>query len=75
MPAVPSFRSINETAKPLVRRVYHNHSECPSGRDISSSDRQAGSAGYRLCAECGRLSWGGVYSGSARQPGHRHAVL
>jgi hypothetical protein len=34
VPKVDEFYSVNEVTKPAENRVYHNNSECHSGRDI-----------------------------------------
>ena len=52
MPKVPDFYSINETSKPADKRVYHNNSACPPGRDIPKHERKDGTNGYRLCNDC-----------------------
>lgn len=48
--------SVNEVNKPPENRVYHNNSECHSGRDIPQHDRILGTNGYRLCAHCIHLN-------------------
>lgn len=32
--------------------VYHDHSDCPSGRQISAHNRRSGTGGYRECKTC-----------------------
>lgn len=56
MPAVASFYSINEAAKPPANRVHHNNSACPPGRDIPANERRNGTGNYRLCDDCIRLN-------------------
>ncbi len=56
MPRVPEFYSINEVQKPQQRRVYHNNSACPPGRDIPAIESRPGTNGYRLCEDCNRLN-------------------
>jgi hypothetical protein len=55
MPAVVSFYSIDEGAKPVDRRIYHNHTECPVGLAIPESRRNKGTNGYSLCPVCCEL--------------------
>jgi hypothetical protein len=52
MPKVPYFHSINEVAKPVHNRVYHDNSACAPGRDIPANERRAGQGGYRYCEVC-----------------------
>jgi len=52
MPTVPNFHSVNEAAKPLTKRRYHNNSACAPGRDIPQWERRAGTGGYELCEDC-----------------------
>ena len=52
MPKVPDFHSINEAKKPADKRVYHNNSACPPGRDIPAHERRDGTNQYRLCHDC-----------------------
>jgi hypothetical protein len=52
------FHSVNETKKPPDKRVYHNNSDCPPGRDIPTNERVYTTAGYRLCLICKRLNKG-----------------
>jgi hypothetical protein len=52
MPKVPDFYSINEGAKRVANRVYHNNSACAAGRDIPQNERRPGTNGYRLCHDC-----------------------
>jgi len=47
VPKVDEFYSVNEFNKPPENRVYHNNSECHSGRDIQQNDRILGHT-YRL---------------------------
>jgi hypothetical protein len=56
MPQVNSFHSVNEVKKPAEKRVHHNNSACPPGRDIPSWERTQGSGGHRLCEDCDRLN-------------------
>ena len=37
MPRTSDFYAVNEIDKPPDKRVYHNNSSCPSGRDIKGS--------------------------------------
>lgn len=52
MSPVYPFYSINEVLKPASKRVYHNNSACPPGRDIPNWERKAGTNIYRLCEIC-----------------------
>ena len=52
MPKVAAFYSVNEAKKPTTKRVYHNNSACPPGRDIPTKERRVGTGGYRLCTDC-----------------------
>ena len=56
MPRVSPFYSVNELRKPPGRRVHHDNSVCPPGRDIPERERSSGTGGYRLCDDCGRLN-------------------
>ncbi len=56
MARVADYYSVNEAAKPVQNRVYHNNNACPSGRDIPQSERRPGRNGYRICEHCDRLS-------------------
>jgi hypothetical protein len=53
MPRVAAFYSVNEIKKP--RRVYHDNSACPRGRDIPRNERRSGTGNYRLCEDCDQL--------------------
>jgi hypothetical protein len=55
MPAVVPFYSIDEEAKPLDQRVYHNHTDCPIRQVIPESRRNVGTNGYNLCPVCLKL--------------------
>ena len=56
MPRTNDFYSVNETLKPLSRRVHHNNNACPPGRDIPHHERRTGTGGYRLCDDCTNLN-------------------
>ncbi len=56
MPSTSAFYSINEVKKPADKRVYHNNSACRPGQDIPQNERQPGTGGYRLCADCQNLN-------------------
>jgi hypothetical protein len=56
MPNVPGFYSIGEGNKPIPRRVYHNNSACPAGREIEEDERRKGTGNYRLCDDCAQLN-------------------
>jgi hypothetical protein len=56
MPYKAPFHSINEAAKPAAKRVHHNNSACPPGRDIPQHERRNGDGGYRLCDDCEKLN-------------------
>jgi hypothetical protein len=56
MPTVAPFYSINEQDKTPLRRVHHNNSACPPGRDIPLNERRQGTGGYRLCEVCNNLN-------------------
>jgi hypothetical protein len=56
MPSTSAFYSINESKKPEGKRVHHNNSACPPGRDIPQNERRQGSGGYRLCEDCEKLN-------------------
>ena len=57
MSKVAEFYSVNEVKKPEDKRVHHNDSSCPPGRDIPPNERQPGTGGYRLCDDCARLAY------------------
>ena len=50
------FHSVNETKKPVDKRVHHNNDKCPSGYDIPKQERIPGAGGYRLCTHCKNLN-------------------
>jgi hypothetical protein len=56
MPRTADFYSINETKKPESKRVHHDNSACPPGRDIPQNERRSGTGGYRLCEDCEKLN-------------------
>ena len=56
MPKVSPFFSINEQDKPVNRRVHHNNTAGPPGRDIPSHERRQGTGNYRLCEDCNNLN-------------------
>ena len=56
MPRTPEFHSVNEVQKPADKRVHHNNSACPPGRDIPQHERRAGTGNYRLCHDCKLLN-------------------
>jgi hypothetical protein len=56
MPITSTFYSINEASKPESKRVHHNNSACPPGRDIPKNERRDGTGGYRLCDDCQKLN-------------------
>ena len=55
MPYTREFYSVNEASKPAEKRVHHNNSLCPAGRDIPQHERRYGSP-YRLCKDCAELN-------------------
>lgn len=59
MPPVSDFHSVNEAKKAVDKRVYHNNSTCPAGRDIPAHERKPGKGGYRLCDDCERQNRAG----------------
>ena len=56
MPKTSAFYSVNEAKKPSDKRVHHNNSACPPGRDIPSHERRDGTNNYRLCDDCKKLN-------------------
>jgi hypothetical protein len=52
MPRITAFHSVNEIAKPADKRVYHDNSTCPPGRDIPREVRRPGTGGYGRCHQC-----------------------
>jgi hypothetical protein len=53
MPSCAPFYSRREVDKPPDKRVHHNNSTCPPGRDIKANgDDKPGEGGYRLCHDC-----------------------
>jgi hypothetical protein len=56
MPRTAAFYSINEADKPANRRVHHDNSACPPGRDIPLNERRQGTGNYRLCQDCQNLN-------------------
>lgn len=52
MPAMSPVHSVNEAAKPLSQRVYHNNSNCGAYKAIPLRDRVPGTGNYRLCHDC-----------------------
>jgi len=56
MPSTAQFYSINEVSKPVGKRVHHDNSACPPGRDIPLNERRTGTGNYRLCDDCANLN-------------------
>jgi len=56
MPWTKPFYSVNEAKKPVGKRVHHNNSACPPGRDIPSWERVDGTGNYPLCDDCAKLN-------------------
>lgn len=56
MPSTPDFYSINEAKKPADKRVYHDNSACPPGRDIPAHERRPGQNLNGLCGDCKNLN-------------------
>jgi hypothetical protein len=51
--AVPvAYYSKHEEHKPASKRVHHNHTSCPSFKEIPVEERIKGTGGYRLCKHC-----------------------
>lgn len=49
------YHSINENTKPPKDRVYHNNTDCRSGRDIPERERVYTTGGHRLCKHCKQM--------------------
>jgi len=60
MPATFDFHSVNEANKPVDKRVFHNNTTCPAGRDIPAHERLPGDGGYRHCDVCDRQNKAGL---------------
>jgi hypothetical protein len=56
MGKIAAFYSAAEVNKPLGKQVHHINDACTPGRDIAWDDRRVGTAEYRLCAVCARLT-------------------
>ena len=56
MPKTSTFYSVNEEKKPADKRVHHNNSACPPGRDNPQNERRAGTNNYRLCDDCKKFN-------------------
>lgn len=56
MPTVSPFYSVKEAKKPAAMRECHNNSECPTGRNISDTERRSGTGGYQVCPDCSGLN-------------------
>lgn len=48
---VPEYHSSN----PSDPDVYHDHDDCPNGRQIPAANRVPGRGGYRRCERCTKL--------------------
>jgi len=51
MARVPAYHSSNLSDPD----VYHDHDDCPTGKQIPSRNRVSGTGGYRKCKDCNRL--------------------
>jgi hypothetical protein len=56
MSKIAAFYSKSEANKPASRQVHHMNDACTPGRDIAADDRTPGTAQYRRCAVCARLT-------------------
>ena len=45
---VPAYHSSNASDPD----VYHDHDNCPTGKQIPAHNRRAGTNGYRKCKDC-----------------------
>ena len=51
MTKVSPYYSSNQSAP----NVYHDHSDCPTGKQIPVANKKAGTNGYRRCKQCATL--------------------
>ena len=43
------------SSNPTDPDVYHDHDNCPTGRQIPSHNRRSGTGGQRRCKQCQQL--------------------
>lgn len=55
MAKVTPYHTNSPEYPPKHRNVYHDHDNCPDGKQIKSWHRVAGSAGRPRCDECKKL--------------------
>ncbi|MGK2954513.1 MAG: hypothetical protein ACSLFI_02425 [Solirubrobacterales bacterium] len=48
MAKVSAYYSIN----PSDPDVYHDHDDCPTGKQIPAANKRSGTNGYRRCKQC-----------------------
>ena len=47
--------SAYHSSNPSDPDVYHNHDNCPTGKQIPAHNKRAGTNGYRQCKDCVKL--------------------
>ena len=55
MAKVAKYHTTNQEYPPTHRNVYHDHDDCPYGKEIKSWDRVSGEGNRPRCKECIRL--------------------
>jgi hypothetical protein len=43
------------SANPADPDVYHDHDDCPTGKQIPAHNKRSGTNNYRRCLDCVRL--------------------
>jgi len=55
MAKVSPYHTDSPEYPPSHRNVYHDHDDCPAGKEIKPQHRKAGTAGRPRCDDCIRL--------------------
>jgi hypothetical protein len=55
MAKVSPFNTNSTEYPPSHRNVYHDHDDCPYGKEIKSWHRENGTGGKERCKECIKL--------------------
>jgi hypothetical protein len=55
MAKVPSYHTTSPEYPPEHRNVYHDHSDCQTGKQIKPQHKVSGTANRPRCADCKKL--------------------
>jgi len=55
MARVPAYHTDSPEYPPTHRNVYHDHDDCPYGREIKPWNRKVGDGRRPRCDECRKL--------------------